>query len=204
MNAEPKRDQKILGHQEERCQLFMEEKETPTSLLFIGDSIVEFFPLKKFLGRDLNLVNHGIAGTSAHWLHDHVAQVLAGAQPEHIFLLIGTNDIGMGYGSAEIAKCVEEILNQLRSLSYGSRLTLLSVLPVNEAPKYQAKVKIRRNAKIQELNKRLKELPGVDFADVYGVLLDEQGQLAEEYTQEGLHLTQVGYEELAQALRIYL
>ncbi len=204
MNLEPKRDSKILSHQEERCQAFKKEKVQPGSLLFMGDSIIEFFSLKKFLGQDLKFLNHGIAGTSAHWLLEHVDQVLAGAQPDQIFLLIGTNDIGMGFEVAEIVKTIEEILNKLRRLSFGSRLTLISVLPVNEASQYAAKVKIRRNAKIQELNQRLKELPGVDFADVYGVLLDEQGQLAEEYTQEGLHLTQAGYEQLANALKLYL
>ena len=135
---------------------------------------------------------------------DHVDQVLAGAQPEQIFLLIGTNDIGMGYETEEIVTCIEAISNRLRSFSYGSRLTLISVLPVNEAPKYQAKVKIRRNNKIEELNRQLEALPGIEFADVFTALLDKQGQLAEEYTQEGLHLTQAGYAKLAQALKLYL
>ncbi|MFC2400325.1 MAG: SGNH/GDSL hydrolase family protein [Streptococcus sobrinus] len=204
MQAEPRKDPSFLSHQEERCQFFASESTKPASILFMGDSIVEFFSLKKFLGYDLNLVNHGIAGTSAHWMCDHVDQVLAGAQPEQIFLLIGTNDIGMGYETEEIVTCIEAISNRLRSFSYGSRLTLISVLPVNEAPKYQAKVKIRRNNKIEELNRQLETLPGIEFADVFTALLDKQGQLAEEYTQEGLHLTQAGYAKLAQALKLYL
>ncbi|WP_019789269.1 GDSL-type esterase/lipase family protein, partial [Streptococcus sobrinus] len=110
----------------------------------------------------------------------------------------------MGYETEEIVTCIEAISNRLRSFSYGSRLTLISVLPVNEAPKYQAKVKIRRNNKIEELNRQLEALPGIEFADVFTALLDKQGQLAEEYTQEGLHLTQAGYAKLAQALKLYL
>ncbi|MFC3932525.1 GDSL-type esterase/lipase family protein [Streptococcus dentapri] len=203
-SVEPKNDLKISQHQQEKCQQFQQNSPKEQALLFIGDSIIEFFPLKKFLGQNLNLVNHGIAGISANWLSEHVQEVLGQQNPNKIFLLIGTNDIGMGYALDEIIGHIEKIINELRIHAYGSSISLISILPVNESPDYQAKVKIRRNNTIRALNHRLENLVGIEFINVYGALLDNLGQLAEPYTQEGLHLTQEGYEQLARALKLYL
>ena len=41
----------------------------------------------------------------------------------------------------------------------------------------------------------------VSYIDVYSSLLDEEGQLAEAYTTDGLHLSVAGYRILAQALQ---
>ncbi|MGT2929776.1 SGNH/GDSL hydrolase family protein [Streptococcus dentasini] len=204
MMLEPRNNSKLTNHQNERCHQFQTEKAKESSLLFIGDSIVEFFPLKKYLGYHLNLVNHGIAGISAHWLANHVPEVLGNQRPDKIFLLVGTNDIGMGYDVAVIAEKIEELIHNLQMEVVGCPTSILSVLPVNEAENYQTKVKIRRNQTIQTLNKHLQGLPAVEFIDLYKTLLDEQGQLAEPYTQEGLHLTQKGYQVLAQALKPYI
>lgn len=204
MMFESRNNPVLTNHQEERCRQFQTEKVKEASILFMGDSIVEFFPLKKYLGHNFNFVNHGIAGISVHWLADHIPEVLGHQEPDRIFLLIGTNDIGMGYDVPAIAEKIEELIHHVQIEAVGCPISLLSVLPINEAESYQAKVKIRRNQTIQALNRELQNIPAIEFVDIYDTLLDEQGQLAEVYTQEGLHLTQEGYKVLSKALKPYL
>ena len=85
---------------------------------------------------------------------------------------------------------------------------LLSVLPVNEKEQYKGTVYIRTNEKIQALNRAYRDLASiytnVQFIDLYDTFLDESGQLREEFTTDGLHLTIAGYARLSKALQPYL
>ncbi|MGT2926248.1 SGNH/GDSL hydrolase family protein [Streptococcus cuniculipharyngis] len=179
-------------------------KENKGATVFVGDSITEFFPLKKYLGREQQLINRGIAGTDTVWLQEHLAEQVLALEPSKIFLMIGVNDIGRGYANQEIVKRISEIVATIRQAHYFSQIYLLSVLPVNENPSYQDKVKVRNNQTIQALNKDLAVLGGVEFINLYPVLLDDQGQLAQAYTSDGLHLSMTAYEKLAEQLTLYL
>ena len=179
------------------------EEETG-SLVFAGDSIVEFFPLKKYLGRHRKLINRGIAGTDTIWLSEYISCQVSPLLPSKLFLLIGTNDLGLGRTLPSIVENLSDIVAKLREDSIGTEIYLLSVLPVNEAPIYQDRVKVRRNAAIRELNQELSSLPGVTTIDLYSRLLDDSGNLAENYTTDGLHLSQEGYARLAEFLLPYL
>ena len=89
-----------------------------------------------------------------------------------------------------------------------TQLQLLSVLPVNEKEQYKGTVYIRTNEKIQALNRAYRDLASiytnVQFIDLYDTFLDESGQLREEFTTDGLHLTIAGYARLSKALHPYL
>ncbi|WP_162011056.1 SGNH/GDSL hydrolase family protein [Streptococcus sp. S784/96/1] len=192
-------------HQKRLAQFRLEnEKVEPESIVFVGDSITEFFPIKKYLGRHLPLVNRGIAGTDTNWLLEHLDEQVAALEASKLFLMIGVNDLGLGYSVTDTVGKIAELVSQLRMLSPQSEIYLLSVLPVNEAQAFSKMVKIRKNADIQLLNANLKTLPGVDFIDLYPLLLDGDGQLASKYTTDGLHLSQLAYESLAEVLGSYL
>lgn len=196
----------LSAYHQKRLDQFRLENQTATagSIVFVGDSITEFFPLKKYLGREWSILNRGIAGTDTNWLLDHLEEQVLALSPSKIFLMIGVNDLGMGYSVADTIGKIAELISQLRLLSPKSETYLLSVLPVNEAPAFSKTVKIRKNKDIQSLNASLGTLPGVDVIDLYTLLLDGDGQLANEYTTDGLHLSQTAYERLAEALRLYL
>lgn len=204
MIVEPRHDPALTAHRHDRCQLFAQEKAKDEAYLFLGSSIVEFFSLKKFLGSHLPLVNHGIAGLSAHWLAQHLLEVLGNVSAKKIFVLIGTNDIGMNYSLDETFEAIETISYELRAASIASQLYLISVLPVNEANQFQARVKIRKNATIQALNERLSHLPAFEFIDAYSAMVGADGQLPLDYTTDGLHLSQAGYQALAQVIKPYV
>lgn len=196
----------LRAYQEQRLnQLIQENQASPEgAIAFVGDSITEFFPLKKFLGRELPLCNRGIAGTDSQWLVEHLSEQVLSLAPKKLFLMIGVNDIGMGHGLAETVERVVELLNQIRMESFGTEVYLLSVLPVNQAPEFAKTVKVRNNAVIQDLNSRLQLLAGAEYVNLYPLLLDAEGELGKDYTTDGLHLSQLGYEKLATVLRAYL
>ena len=66
----------LVAYQKERLAKFVGENEklNKGQIVFAGDSITEFFALKKYLGRDFPLVNRGIAGTDSVWLLEHLKE----------------------------------------------------------------------------------------------------------------------------------
>ena len=174
-------------------------------IIFIGDSIVEYFPLHELVQSPKTLVNRGIRGYKTDLLLENLDAHLFGQALDKVFLLIGTNDIGKEMPQAETLANLEAVIQEISRDYPLAQIQLLSVLPVNEQEQYKGTVYIRTNEKIQALNRAYQELAQayyqVSYVDVYSSLLDEEGQLAEAYTTDGLHLSVAGYRILAQALQ---
>ena len=175
------------------------------AIIFIGDSIVEYFPLHELLQSPKTLVNRGIRGYKTDLLLENLDAHLFGQALDKVFLLIGTNDIGKEMAQAETLANLEAVIQEISRDYPLAQIQLLSVLPVNEQEQYKGTVYIRTNEKIKDLNRAYQELAQayyqVSYVDVYSSLLDEVGQLAEAYTTDGLHLSVAGYRILAQALQ---
>ena len=175
------------------------------AIIFIGDSIVEYFPLHELLQSPKTLVNRGIRGYKTDLLLENLDAHLFGQALDKVFLLIGTNDIGKEMAQDETLANLEAVIQEISRDYPLAQIQLLSVLPVNEKEQYKGTVYIRTNEKIQDLNRAYQELAQayyqVSYVDVYSSLLDEVGQLAEAYTTDGLHLSVAGYRILAQALQ---
>lgn len=173
-------------------------------IVFAGDSLIEFFPLKKAFGSCLPIINRGIAGIDSQWLLRHFSVQITDLEPKHIFLLIGCNDIGLGYDKCHIVKTIVELISQIRSHCVYSQIYLLSLLPVSNNPRYQKTVKIRTNAMTDAINKDLAMIPTIEFINLNTCLKDEKGGLSDENTLDGLHLNFPAYAKLAEIIQSYI
>lgn len=177
-------------------------------IIFIGDSIVEYYPLQELLQTNKVLINRGIRGYKTDLLLDNLDAHLFGSALDKVFILIGTNDIGKEIPQSETLENLEGVIQKISREYPLAQIQLLSVLPVNEGEEYKGTVYLRTNEKIQELNRAYQGLASiytnVQFIDLYETLLDETGQLDQEFTTDGLHLTIAGYALLSSELDKYL
>ena len=177
-------------------------------IIFIGDSIVEYYPLQELLGTAKTIVNRGIRGYQTKLLLENLDAHLYGGAVDQIVLLIGTNDIGKDVPMNEALDNLERVIQSIARNYPLSQIKLLSILPVNEGEKYKQTVYIRTNEKIREWNQAYEALTSaymqVDFVPVYDSLIDTEGQLKKDYTTDGLHLSVAGYQALSEALKEYL
>ena len=177
-------------------------------ILFIGDSIVEYYPLQELFGTSRTIVNRGIRGYQTGLLLENLDAHLYGGAVDKIVLLIGTNDIGKDVPVNEALNNLEAIIQSIARDYPLTEMKLLSILPVNEGEEYKQTVYIRTNEKIQKWNQAYKELASaymqVEFAPVFDSLIDQEGQLKKDYTTDGLHLSVTGYQVLTKALKDYL
>ena len=187
----------LVAYQKERLAKFVSENQKldKGQIVFAGDSITEFFALKKYLGRDFPLVNRGVAGIDSVWLLEHLKEQILDLEPSKLVILIGINDIGRGYP-------VQDVVNimTIRQESLYTEIYLLSIFPVSERLEHASNVKIRNNATVGERNQQLAVLPGVTYVDLFDYLTDAQGQLNANYTTDGLYLNPQAYQVIAEPI----
>ena len=177
-------------------------------IIFIGDSIVEYYPLQELFGDAMTIVNRGILGYQTRLLLENLDAHLYGDAVDQIVLLIGTNDIGKDIPMNEALDNLEGVIQSLNRDYPLSQIKLVSILPVNEGEEYKQTVYIRTNEKIREWNQAYEALASaymqVNFLPIYDSLTDAEGQLKSAYTTDGLHLSVAGYQALSDALKTYL
>ena len=168
----------------QRVGEFAARETAPGQMAFVGDSITEganwgqLFPAR-------HSVNFGVGWDQTGGLLNRLVQIEQ-AEPSRVFLLIGTNDIGNGRAVADAADNIREAVQRLKMSLAPGDIILQSVLP-REAI-YQADV--------TELNARLRRVAveeGVQFLNIYDDFLVDDA-LDPAVTEDGLHLTQAGYD----------
>jgi lysophospholipase L1-like esterase len=179
-----------------------------TRVVFMGDSITDmwvqpqfggFFPGKPYVDR-------GISGqTTPQMLIRFRPDVLA-LQPRVVVILAGTNDIAGNTGPMTL----EEIEGNLASMSElahanGMRVVLSSVLPVYDGGHTQEGKLLtmtggRPPEKILALNAWIKSYAAQHrdvYLDYFSAMVDDQGFLKKELSDDGLHPNKAGYAVMA-------
>ena len=177
-------------------------------IIFIGDSIIEYYPLQELLGTSKTIVNRGIRGYQTGLLQENLDAHLYGDAVDQIVLLIGTNDIGKDVPINEALNNLESVIQTISRDYPLSQIKLVSILPVNEGENFKQTVYIRTNEKINAWNQAYQDLASaymqVEFVPVFENLLDQEGKLKADYTTDGLHLSVAGYQALSNTLKKYI
>ena len=128
--------------------------------------------------------------------------------PTKVFLLIGTNDLNST--DEDIVDVtfdnIKEIINEIKENRSDATIYVESVYPVNSVIENNV-VTNRTNKKVKELNKKLSNYcdeESCEYINLYDDLIDEEGNLKTEYTEDGLHLNSLGYVVITRELLPYL
>lgn len=173
--------------------------------LFLGDSITEMYDLEKYFPDD-PVVNSGVSGDATHDILEDMEKRVYQYNPSKVFLLIGTNDLAQEKSPEEIFDNIKEMIERIQENRPEAEIYIESVYPVNETLDTEMVGK-RKNEDIRSLNDLLQNYcqeEDLVYIDVYEELIDANGQLTEEYTKEGLHLNENGYQVVTDILKEYI
>ena len=179
-----------------------EVEKVPDNYLFLGDSITDFYDLDKYYP-DLPVVNSGISGNTTEDILNDMKKRVYQYNPSKVFLLIGTNDLIHDKSNEEIVEGVEKIIEGIKENRPKAEIYLESIYPVNHDIR-RNNAENRENNDIREINKELKKYckkNKITYIDMYDLLKDEEGNLKEEYTKDGLHLSDKGYEVVTKEIK---
>jgi lysophospholipase L1-like esterase len=187
-----------------RKQLFENLPARPGAVIFLGDSQVQGCEWQELCGglTTAPLLNRGIAGDHVEGVAARLGEVLR-HKPRQLFIQVGINDLLFGKKPAVIAAEYRAVLERIRRESPDTQLFVHSVLPVNNQVK---RVGID-NAAIDALNTELRVVTAglkLAYIDLYAVLGDPEGALADSFTEDGIHLNGRGYQRWRNELEPYL
>ncbi len=169
-------------------------------ILFTGDSMIEFFKLDKYIP-EIESLNRGIAGATTKTYKDHFNDIFGDIKPKAIYVSIGSNDLVLLRKTPlEVYSNVLDFFIQLRAHYKTVDFHYISMTPViNEDHKLYKKIYVagRSNEDIIEINSLLEvhfNKVGIEFINVYDALVGDDGYLNENYTADGIHLNDLGYQ----------
>ena len=180
-----------------------------TNYLFLGDSITDFYDLDKYFN-DYKVVNSGISGNQTSDIYKDIKKRAYVYNPSTIFLLIGTNDLEHDVSNEDIIKNIKNIIKSLNENLPNATVYLESIYPINNEKDSKINhnsVGKRKNKDIVLINSELKQYcndKNCTYLDMYSLLEDKDGNLKLEYTKEGLHMSDEGYEVITKELKKYM
>lgn len=210
VNSKNKEIDKVNNNLENQKNNYQEEltnlKNAYTNYLFLGDSITEYYDLDKYFP-DMPVVNSGIAGDTTDDILSDMKGRVYDYNPSKVFILIGTNDMLEDKTNEEIVNNIKEIVNGIKENRSEAEIYIESIYPVNRSMDRRLyMVGSRQNKDIIEINKMIKEYcdeEGLTYINTYDELLDEDGNLKKDYSEDGLHLSSEGYEVVTESLEKY-
>ena len=180
-------------------------KEDYTNYLFLGDSITDYYDLDKYY-EGLPVVNSGISGNTTEDILNGMKGRVYNYNPSKVFLLIGINDLGNQKSADEIVSNIKEIITNINNNKPNAEIYIESIFPINKNIDEDL-IKVKDNNSVIEVNKLLEKYcdeKGYTYINIYNKLLDEDGNFSEEYTDDGLHPNEKGYEIITKELKKYL
>jgi acyl-CoA thioesterase I len=199
--ADDLQDWPMLGRYFEDNQRLALLPRQPGRVVFLGDSITEFWNLaKSFPGEPY--LNRGISGQTTSQMLLRMFPDVIHLQPDAVIILAGTNDIAGNTGAVTLAM-IQDNIRALLELAekHGIKVVLCTVTPVSDYTVTPQTIRrppsdiIKLNAWIRSYAKR----EGVELADYYLAVVDEQGFLGKSFSSDGLHPNESGYALLTPA-----
>lgn len=179
------------------------------NFVFLGDSIIDWYPIYEMYDKSIPIVNSGIAGYETHDILERMDEMVYRYNPTKVFLLIGTNDLKYKDNKddeEEVAKNIEEIIVQIKENRPKAKIYVQSIYPVNREMKNNASEE-RYNEEIKEVNEKVESYckdNDVTYIDMYDLLSDGNGNFNESYTNDGLHPNTLGYIVITKKLMEYM
>ena len=170
----------------------------PSKIVFVGDSITR--DLNKPLFENYITINNGIGGYTTENTYK-IIKTTTQHNPEFVFIMLGINDIGKGLSIETTKSYFDLILSELQTSNPNVKIILQSVLPTSST-KGNLKIEL-----ILGINEYLKTLvldnDNIDYLDLHQLFVNDNGLIKEEYTKDGVHLTEQGYNLWREILQDY-
>ena len=182
----------VSDYYKHRVSVFRSLPATRGKIVMLGNSLNNNAPWEELFPMGY-VINRGISGDVIDGVHQRIDE-LAGEWPDKIFLLTGTNDFinEPDVQVSEVWNRYESLLADLRKQFPAALIYVQSILPLNPKSKFYPGF----NEKAAEVNKLLSAAQDryyYFYLDVASLLTDENGDLREDCTTDGIHLSALGY-----------
>ena len=173
--------------------------------LFVGDFYTKDFDFEKF-ELDYHYVKDSDKDYTIKDILDNGRERIYRYNPSVIFIQLGINDLNDDRDNEEIIDDLKEIIKGIKDNRPYAKIFVESIYPIDKDHEEFDEDLIDKdidNKRIEDLNKEIKEMvvsEKVNYLDIYSVLLDD-GKLKGEYTTDGVHLSEEGYNKILDIIK---
>jgi lysophospholipase L1-like esterase len=165
-------------------------------IVFLGNSITESWKDKSpKLFSNISYVNRGISGQTTPQILKRLKSDAIDLQPTILIILAGINDIAENTGPItlkEIADNIKSMAEQAKS--NGIEIILSSVLPAYDFPWNPGLNPAEKIITLNEIIKNYSQQNEILYLDYFSSMVDQRNGLKDEYTYDGVHPNERGYE----------
>lgn len=202
-------DWQELGRYREENRRLAPPAAGESRVVFMGDSITDFWPRRSTFFPGKPYVDRGISGQTTPQMLVRFRPDVIALKPKVVVILAGTNDIAGNTGPMTD----EDIQGNLATMAelakaHGIKVVFSSILPVSEShrnPEMAPQTVQRPMPRITAINDWMKKYAaenGHVYLDYLSKMVDEKGLLRADLSNDDLHPNAAGYaimEPLAQA-----
>jgi len=175
-------------------------------LVFVGDSITEFYDLTvwgKNYGK-YHALGCGFSGENTEHILTHINNgVLDGLDPKVVVLLIGTNNLG--HIPAEkpewVAAGIKAIVELLHQKLPNSKVLVMGIFPRGKTSADPLRIKV---AAVNKIISNLDDGKATRFIDIGAKFIAADGSLPQNLLGDGLHPTVIGDQLWADSIQVLL
>lgn len=196
----------IVNDKKEEAQDLEELKENNTSnnertfgnnVAFIGDSRTQAFLMYAGLNEVIDYTNVGLMVDTAvkkkfvkadKGEKVTILEDMAKRNIDTVYIMLGVNELGWRYSNIFIDK-YGKLIDLIRQINPNCEILVQSIIPLTKTKSDNDD--IYKNEKVKEYNDLLKEMAkekNVKYIDVASVLSNNNGDLPEEASSDGVHL----------------
>lgn len=145
------------------------------------------------VGLRVEFLNRGVVGELTEDMVNRFDRDVVESQPNAVIILGGSNDLGWGFEPPSVARNLAKMAGEaLVRRICPVACTVPSVLGFDES--------IRPRLQLNQLIKKYSTEHSIICVDLFSATSDSTGRLKAEYSNDGLHLTPLGYEAMAKAI----
>jgi lysophospholipase L1-like esterase len=170
-------------------------------VVFLGDSITDYWKLADYFpGKPY--INRGIDGQTTPQMLVRFRQDVIDLHPKVLVVLAGTNDIA-GVTGPPRSENIQANLASMAELArvHHIRVVFASLLPANNyTQEAKENFALRPRGKILAMNEWLRDYcakNGLVYLDYFSAVIDQQGLLRRDLSDDGLHPNAAGYKIMA-------
>jgi len=189
---------------EPAIQAFEEQdKENPPPddpIVFYGSSSIRRWDLDKWFP-DLPAVNRGFGGSTTADAIRYAPRIVYPLDPEIVVLYEGDNDIGRGMTGPMVFEDFKTFAQEFHEELPDAKLVYIAIKPSLRRRHLLDQMRAA-NLKVWEMSV---VTPWLEYVDVDAPMLEEDGEPRPElFVDDGLHMTEKGYEIWTEAVRPHL
>jgi len=172
-------------------RLQIENPESKEILLFTGSSSIRMWKDVQEYFPDYYVINTGFGGSHMSDLLFYLEDLVLQYHPDQVFIYEGDNDVSDGKKAGRIRREARKLVEGITLSNPGAYISFISPKPS------LARWDLR--SQYNKVNKSLSAYAasndGIEFIDVWGVMLNPQGTpRTDVFLEDGLHMNKTGYD----------